>query len=590
MHFEHYPSRTRIRSRSKWLQITAIALVGAGLTVKGAPKEPETHLIVGQQVATGMRITPTAAPGSTFEGLNPDIAADPSIRANQGVTTATSPDGLTLLVLTSGYNYWADANYNTVAYDEYVFVYDISGGQPRKIQVIKIPNTFMGLAWNPLGHEFYVAGGVNDNVYVFERHGANWLQAGAPISLGHAGGLGLDVRPLAAGLAVNQSGTRLLVANLEKDSISLVDLEHRSKVDEIDLRPGKNAAAKAGIAGGEFPLWLAIKGDHKAYVSSLRDREIVVLDLSDDNLTITRRIGVTGNPNRMLLDRVQGRLIAALDNSDSVAIIDTASDRVAQVIDVNAPFKTSRGKSRFTGSHPNSLALSPDDNVLFVTQGGTNSVAVVPLNEKGSSRIGLIPTGWYPNSVSISADGGYLYVVNAIGSAGPNPQAKADRNYNQYVLQMRAAGLLAVPMPSARDLRSLTKQVLFNNGAQEKDVLDRDGTMAFLSTKITCDLHREREPHLRSGARRSREGQRRSVPHDVPRTDQPEPPSASAAVCHPGQLLLQRGCERRRLGVEHGGPDQRLHREYRGQLCWPRVELRLRRHEPQRQRGAENGC
>ena len=187
---------------------------------------------------------------------------------------------------------------------------------------------------------------------------------------------------MAAGLAVNPDGTRLLVANLENDSVSLVDLQQRAVITERDLRPGKNAAARSGVPGGEFPLWIAIKGDSKAYVSSMRDREIVVLDLADDKLSIANRIKVFGTPNRILLDRDQERLIVALDNSDSVAIIDTASDRVELEIDLNDRFKASKGRSRFTGSHPNSLALSPDESLLFVTMGGTNSVAVVPLGDE----------------------------------------------------------------------------------------------------------------------------------------------------------------------------------------------------------------
>src|SRR5262245_49441757 len=87
-----------------------------------------------------------------------------------------------------------------------------------------------------------------------------------------------------------------------------------------------STARRAGVPGGEFPLWVAITGDRKAYVSSLRDREIVVLDLAGDTLSIARRIHVPGNPNRMILDREQRRLFVALDNSDFVAIIDTARE------------------------------------------------------------------------------------------------------------------------------------------------------------------------------------------------------------------------------------------------------------------------
>ena len=236
--------------------------------------------------------------------------------------------------------------------------------------------------------------------------------------------------------------------------------------------------------------------------SELRDREVVVLDVASDQLRISKRIKVSGNPNRMLLDRSQERLIVALDNSDSVAIIDTTSDRVEQEIDLNDRFNATKGKTRFTGSHPNSLALSPDEDLLFVTMGGTNSVAVVPLgdedadedddNRRHSMRIGHIPTGWYPTSVSVSADGSHLYVVNAISPAGATN--RTDRN--QDVLQQREAGLLTLPMPSPGTLGELTRQVLFNNGVKEDQLVDRNATMAFLGTKIKHVIYLPQPPPL----------------------------------------------------------------------------------------------
>ena len=51
-----------------------------------------------------MKITPTAAPGAVFQTLNPDLPGLPDFTAGQAVSTALSPDGKTLLVLTSGYN------------------------------------------------------------------------------------------------------------------------------------------------------------------------------------------------------------------------------------------------------------------------------------------------------------------------------------------------------------------------------------------------------------------------------------------------------------------------------------------------------
>src|SRR5262245_54644882 len=51
---------------------------------------------------TGARISPLAADGSTLVRLNPGLPTRPDFVAGQPETTALSPDGRTLLVLTTG--------------------------------------------------------------------------------------------------------------------------------------------------------------------------------------------------------------------------------------------------------------------------------------------------------------------------------------------------------------------------------------------------------------------------------------------------------------------------------------------------------
>ena len=81
------------------LVVIAFMLAGSHVAASGASK-----LVEGELLHTGMRITPTAAPGSVFQTLNPDLPGLPDFVAGQAVSTALSPDGRTLLVLTSGYN------------------------------------------------------------------------------------------------------------------------------------------------------------------------------------------------------------------------------------------------------------------------------------------------------------------------------------------------------------------------------------------------------------------------------------------------------------------------------------------------------
>ena len=75
-------------------------------------------------VLTGMRIAPTAAKGSALQTLNPGLANYPNYVVGQAVATTLSPDGKTLLILTSGYNLNNDASghFDPAGSNEYVFI------------------------------------------------------------------------------------------------------------------------------------------------------------------------------------------------------------------------------------------------------------------------------------------------------------------------------------------------------------------------------------------------------------------------------------------------------------------------------------
>jgi DNA-binding beta-propeller fold protein YncE len=105
----------------------------------------------------------------------------------------------------------------------------------------------------------------------------------------------------------------------------------------LDLRPGKNDPSKVGIADGEFPYWVTIKGNDVAYVSSARDREVVVINLQAASPVVLARIPLSGYPNRMVLDQAQTRLYVALDYRDEVPVIETPRNRVIHTIKTAAP-------------------------------------------------------------------------------------------------------------------------------------------------------------------------------------------------------------------------------------------------------------
>src|SRR5271167_4411844 len=248
-------------------------------------------LVGGQEVGgnllpDGFYITPTAAPGSIFQGLPTGLRPDGSADANGAVTTALSPDGTALLVLTTGYNtgfYTQAADGTAILWPalwpltglpsttltpnaEWVFLYDVRGAQPVQKQMINIPNTYHGLIWDPSGATFYVAGGIDDRVEVYSSSGGGASADGtytpnAPfVLLNHdqpanvpiqefptgglfnntpvnnspiAGDMFIPFAAVAAGLAISPDGTTLYVANYQNDSLSVINTATRLVTNEI---------------------------------------------------------------------------------------------------------------------------------------------------------------------------------------------------------------------------------------------------------------------------------------------------------------------------------------------------------------------
>ncbi|MBW4688859.1 MAG: beta-propeller fold lactonase family protein [Komarekiella atlantica HA4396-MV6] len=492
--------------------VSGIQVVNAVLATSPVGELPEG----GALLPTGQIITPAAAPGSTFAPLATGLRADNNADAAEAVTTTLSPDGKTLLVLTSGYNQnfkdqntGADLTYpvldpltgkpssETTRKAEWVFVYDVSNGKLVKRQQLNIPNTYNGLAWAKDGKRFYVSGGIDDRVYVYALNGNKYLPEAPFILLGHNsnqnapfpdydGGLLKDTPAknvatgaVVAGLAVSKDGKTLVAANFENDSISIVNTTNRQVIKEIKFFvPGGKEAT------GEFPFDVALKNTNsgaatKAFISSQRDHEVLAVDITSGEIT---RIPVGSQPNKVLLSPDQNRLYVANGNSDSISVIDTNNNSVVQTISLSRP------SDRYKGANPNSLALSPDEHTLYATLGGENAVAVVDLQP--GKVTGRIPTGWYPNSVSVSQDGQKLYVVNAKSNSGPNPsnnrttEAGLARNTtfrNEYNWALEKAGISIIPVPKGGTLAMLSEQVNKNNGFLNRRP---DRTMKFLQGKI----------------------------------------------------------------------------------------------------------
>ena len=229
--------------RGSLVSISRIAMAGLMLVCLGVVGQAVAQSApAGMRVATGQRITPAAAAGTQVLRLHTDLRSDENADAANAVTTALSPDGFTLLILTSGSNnsFYKDDG-TPIVYDvldptaglptgqttssaEWVFVYDVTGPVPVQKQKINLPVTYNGLLWDGSGTRFYVSGGSNDIVYPFKKTNGTF-QLDAPFMLLNTGGqldntiagpamqsFGLAPWAVVAGLGLRGDGSTLYAA------------------------------------------------------------------------------------------------------------------------------------------------------------------------------------------------------------------------------------------------------------------------------------------------------------------------------------------------------------------------------------------
>ena len=454
-----------------------------------------------QRLATGQFVTPAALHGSVQQALNPGLTEYPDFVAGEAVRSQLSPDGTTLAVLCAGQNslYASDGTVDVANSTQYIFLYDVSGANkksPLLKQVLRPTNAHVGLVFSSDGSKLYAAGGRDDVVNIFTKSADLWAAAGT-ISLNHGNaGIGNGVAPNAGGLAVSTDGKTLVVVNNYNDSISVIDTDTATVRFEHDLRPffAGNEGQVGGV-GGTFPFAVVVKGNGIAYVTSDRDREVIAIDISSPTAGhLIKRIKLDGNALGLTLDASQRRLYVAEDNADQVAVIDTRTNRVIAKIDARAPKGTlpEGDNARYTGAGTFGVTLSPDGHTLYAVNAGSNSIAVISIEESRHATktpdydvIGLIPTAYEPHDITFSTDGSWMYIVNGKSVTGPNPDhlasntaaitqitypdggaaaAAAARASNEYQFQLERASLVSAPVPNqGRELDRLTAQVAENN-------------------------------------------------------------------------------------------------------------------------------
>ena len=159
---------------------------------------------------------------------------------------------------------------------------------------------------------------------------------------------------------------------------------------------------------------------------------------------------------------------ANTNNAYAVAVPDGTGDlRVVESINVSLTPRNPLGMT------PSALALSADNNKLYVICSNANAAAVVDVTEGRSHVLGFIPTGWYPTAAKGLADG-RLVVLNGRGSrsrpnpGGPNPTLRPapvqqGGTAPEYVGRIQTGSASFIDAPADDVLKKYTAEVKANS-------------------------------------------------------------------------------------------------------------------------------
>src|ERR1017187_1739605 len=278
------------------------------------------------------------------------------------------------------------------------------------------------------------------------------------------------------GVALSKDGSSAYALLNQNDTLTKIDLTAKKQVQEI--RVG-NAPHSIVIGNNGTTAYVSNEGGRAALEEDFQiysaGTEIVadpvvgaaitgtvsVVDLSTMKVTATISTGL--HPTGMAL---YGRsLLVANTYSDSISIIDTATNTVARTIDLGLPIGVPGEGQPAYGAAPNSIAVDAKRGVAYVALYNANAVGVVDLSKDEDARnpvLGMIPVAYAPSSVVLDEANNTLIVANDKG-IGTRYSFETDHGVTGYNTHQDNGTVSIVPVPDRGTLRQMTEQVFQNN-------------------------------------------------------------------------------------------------------------------------------
>ncbi len=430
-----------------------VCLVGGSRSVTAAPVRQADEDVNSPE----LRARPGLHPDQhlLFNGWGVTPAGEQVSTSDLALKLVVAPDGKRLFAVHGGFN------------EHGVTVIDIA--TRKETQFLPLKRSWNGLAFSRDGKQCFVSGGNSGQIHVFSYMDG---KASFNRSVSPSQEIG---EVFLAGIAMQPDTGKLYVCNEANDEVWV-------------LNP-QSLVLESTIPVGEHPHSCVMGADRRhLYVSNWGSRSVSVVDTVKTRRVRNIKVGL--RPNDMALAR-DGRLFVACAGDNTVHVIETKTveSTEAEASPTRRPpegtreiISTSLYLDSPEGSTPDGVAVSPDGRTLFVANADNNSVAVVDISNSISEEArknresvsvveGFIPVGWYPSAVAVSPDNQTLFVANGKGLASrPNfpPLTDDPRRLHKppafdYIGRTLAGSVSFIQRPDAAQMVAYTRQVRRNS-------------------------------------------------------------------------------------------------------------------------------
>ena len=267
--------------------------------------------------------------------------------------------------------------------------------------------------------------------------------------------LSLPGHPVPAGIAFSADGKIAYVAFSRNNTLGVIDATSREVSREVPV-----GIAPFGVAATPERVFVTNRGGRRPVASDTTAPSSGSMVVSDavtgstvsGTVTVvdtagfsTREVSVGLAPSGLVLSPDQKLLAVANGHSDSISVVDTASLQSAELKIPSWPEGT-------LGSQPIAVAFAPDGRTIYAACGGNNAIAVVRKDGGRWKLVGALPTAWFPSGLVVDENGA-LRVITIKGVANT---AVGDGTFNSRQYE---GSLMRIPAPADAQLAAGMREV-----------------------------------------------------------------------------------------------------------------------------------